>query len=231
MTRTCGFWTRILGQAPRSLDLYSVPAGCRAGAARPFAPFRSHRPPDTVPSFGPVREQPTITGAPSKRRSVGSWNESGGHNTGTTSRPGAGGCSGGEARSWAGRASVLSRPPTPHPLQGTDHHFRSMSHDLFWDRPRLRLFPSRCKASRASARQRKPSVDSRARTSRWNHATPSKAAAATVSTGFFMTRLRSLSWFPLYQTGWNGPLLSTLSSICCRSDHHRGPLSPRRQAP
>jgi len=43
-------------------------------------------------------------------------------------RPGAGDCGGGEARSCAGRASVLSRPPTPHPLQGTVHHFRSMSH-------------------------------------------------------------------------------------------------------
>src|SRR5208337_5438284 len=56
---------------------------------------------------------------------------------------------------------------------GTEHK------DLLWDRPRLRLFPSRCKASRASARQRKPSVDSRARTSRWNHATPSKSAGGT----------------------------------------------------
>ncbi len=42
-------------------------------------------------------------------------------------RPSAGDCGGGEARSCAGRVSVLSRPPMPHPLQGTVHHFRSMS--------------------------------------------------------------------------------------------------------
>ena len=59
-------------------------------------------------------------------------------------------------------------------VTGTEHK------DLLWDRPRLRLFPSPCKTSRASARQRKPSVDSRARTSRWTHATPSKAAGRMV---------------------------------------------------
>ena len=52
-----------------SLDLYSVPAGVQP-SPRVHSRFRSHRPPDTDPTFGPVREQPTITEAPSKRRSV-----------------------------------------------------------------------------------------------------------------------------------------------------------------
>ena len=61
----------LLGLKSRSLDLYSVPAGFPAGIGRPYPPFRSDRPPDagSVP-FGPVREQPTITGALLETRGV-----------------------------------------------------------------------------------------------------------------------------------------------------------------
>src|SRR5271166_1352881 len=41
----------LRGLKPRSLVLYSVPAGCPAGVGRPCPPFRSHRPPDAGPSF------------------------------------------------------------------------------------------------------------------------------------------------------------------------------------
>ena len=61
----------LLGLKSRSLDLYSVPAGLPAGIGRPYPPFRSSRPPDagSVP-FGPVREQPTITGSLLETRGV-----------------------------------------------------------------------------------------------------------------------------------------------------------------